>query len=157
MDSESGHHRTPLVQKNAFKIGQLYQFHPVNNLSKLMIFRSPEADCRSAFVIRRKSILIVLAKERHYYKVACSGCEGWINLSEPLLADNNIFAPIDSYRAYEDWRGNNYFFFQGYVMLGSHAAFFLAAIIYITTFAIIFFVYIHHKVEGSNIFLVRRC
>ena len=130
-----------LVAPDSLKIGQLYRFHPCNNLPKLLLYRSPVADCKNAFVIRRQSLFIVLGKEKKYHRIACAGCIGWLNLGNDILNDISIFQPIERYRAYEDWRGNNYFLLQGQLMLGSHGLFFLMSLLYIIVFSTIFFYY----------------
>lgn len=146
--------KQPLIGIEPLKIGQLYRFNPNSNIPKLLIYHSPQADCRNAFVIRRRSILIVLGKDSQYYKVACSGCIGWVSLAPALLADQTVFQPIDGYRCHEDWRGNNHFFLQGRLMLGSHAMFFLAALLYIAVFSSIFFLYTGKRLDHALYVLV---
>eukprot|EP00981_Chlorochromonas_danica_P006604 scaffold1438_cov173-Ochromonas_danica.AAC.9 len=147
MEVESYASKMPFKESDPLTVGHLYSFRPTSNLPKLLIYRSPLPNCTNAFVIRRESILIVLGKTRDYFKIACSGCEGWINLSRELLSDVKVFKPIDHYRLYEDWRGNNYFLFEGRLMLGSHAAFFGVALLYILIFSAIFFLYVGKKLQ----------
>jgi hypothetical protein len=145
-----------LIVPDSLAIGHVYRFHPCNNLPKLLLYRSPIAECKNAFVIRRQSLLIVLGVEKNYHRISCAGCIGWLNLGRDLLNDVKVFQPVERYRAYEDWRGNNYFLLQGKLMLGSHGIFFLVSLLNITVFSIIFFYYIMNKVANAQLLLVSR-
>lgn len=154
-DGSSSEERKPLVEAlPPLRIGQLYQYIPGPSLRTLIIYGSRHSGNSNMREIRRKSILIVLGADRNSYRVASSGFEGWIQLSKELLSDQSVFKPLDSYRAYEDWSGNNYFFLNGRIMIGSHAVFFIACVVVMVLCSALTLYYIIREDFHSPVILV---
>jgi hypothetical protein len=101
----------------------VYKYHPSNEVPKLVL-QSCKGGVNAAVraVVRRESVLIVTDQQGDWWDVTCSGYQGWVRV--PNAIEKGVFKTIDQLPRYEDWRGNNYFFFGGRVMLGSDAKLF---------------------------------
>lgn len=155
--------QTMSESKEGLKVGYLYCFNPCKKLPHLCLkpkmnneIKSPsinrakdnndeknyinESSNSSSnnltYYVRRKSILLVLAKHGAYRKIVTGSYEGWIILSENYYSDEDLFQPRKFYYRYEDWQGNNVFFFNGMLMLGCDANFFLMTFITLVSLTI---------------------
>jgi hypothetical protein len=101
----------------------VYRFHPSPEIPKLVILSAMGgANSTVKAVVRRESILIVTDHLGEWWDISCSGFQGWVKLPDAI--EKGAFRPVDSFRRYEDWRGNNYFFCWGRIMMGSDAKLF---------------------------------
>ena len=146
--------RQPLCPAQGLQIGQLYRFHPSEDLPKLLLYRSALKSCTDAFVLRKSTIFVVLGRQENMYKVICAGCEGWINQDIKVLLDRRKFESLKDYRGYEDWQGQNYFLCQGRFMLGSHGHVFVFSLLYIALYSGIFFFYVVKEHDQSQALVV---
>lgn len=103
-------------------VGQMYFFCPQKHYSILTMYKTQSTSERGVLV-KRRAIVVVLERRGTWRNIFCSGFEGWVNISDDQ-ANSQIFTRAKSIRRHEDWRGNNYFFFNGKVMLGSDGKFF---------------------------------
>jgi hypothetical protein len=106
---------------NPESLGTVYQFTPTMEHPKLRLCTDKRPDAPLKAIIRRKAVLIV--KERcpgQWFYVRCNGFSGWAYISDASI-ESGAFKKVISMRRYENWLGNNYFFFQGRFMVGSDA------------------------------------
>ena len=104
----------------------VYKYIPSNDYPKLRLLSDPMNNknvIHLKAIIRRITIIAVVDKENDWWKVVCSGHEGWIQVL-PAMLEKGVLTPVFKLRLYEDWRGNNYFFLDGRIMMGSDAKLF---------------------------------
>ena len=92
-------------------------------------------------VVRRKAIAIVIEKHDEWWYVTCCGYQGWVKVTDVML-EQGVFVHVEELRRYEDWRGNNYFFCFGKLMMGSDAKFFLLTNFMLLASSALFFLYV---------------
>jgi hypothetical protein len=126
----------------------LLSFHPNASLPKLRLFSQPSISSPLIAIIRLSALLLLhtdpcLEKGEQqgetWYFVHCCGQEGWVQLpadTEGALVRRN------GYKRYEDWQGNNYFFGNGAIMLGSDLHIFLFCNVCIIVPTICFYIFV---------------
>lgn len=134
-------------------VGQMYFFCPKPHFSILTLYRT-QSTSDPGVLIKRKAIVVVLERRGTWRSVFCSGFQGWINISDDQ-AKSQIFMRAKSVRRYEDWRGNNYFFFNGKAMLGSDGRFFAVTNIMAALVLYLFFVHVTLATQAPLIVGVR--
>ena len=92
-------------------------------------------------VVRRTAMVIVIEQQTSHWYVACCGYQGWVNVT-PQMLEQGVLTPTTKLRRHEDWRGNNYFFCCGKVMMGSDAKFFALTNALLLATSGLFFVYV---------------
>ena len=92
-------------------------------------------------VVRRKAIAIVIEKHEEWWYVSCCGYQGWVKVTDVML-EQGVFVRVEELRRYEDWRGNNFFFCYGKMMMGSDAKFFLLTNFMLLASSALFFLYV---------------
>jgi DHHC palmitoyltransferase len=127
----------------------VYRFIPTSRLLKMRLFTDPKDESALKAIIRRKSILIISESIGDWRYVTVSGFTGWTRIPGEFLFNEKCFQEIDEFRRYEDWRGNNYFFFEGRMMMGSDAKFFAFTNLMIALPSILFFYYVTPALEGG--------
>lgn len=143
--------RIPILQNNVNEnrkpmiVGELYEFTPCRELSYLLLYRSPSTNNRFSWVIRKKAIVMVLKRSGNFTLIAGQGNEGWLFLSENLLNDPKIFCPITNYKKYQDWKGDNYFYFNGRLMLSRDKSVFFLSLFLILSSTIPYFGFVLPK------------
>lgn len=121
-------------------VGQMYFFCPKQHYSILTMYRT-QSTSEPGVLIKRKAVVVVLERRGTWRSVFCSGFQGWINISDDQ-AQSQIFVRAKSIRRYEDWRGNNYFFFNGKALLGSDGRFFAVTNVMAAIVLYLFFAYV---------------
>lgn len=134
--------------------GQMYFFCPQQHFSILTMYRT-QSTSDPGVLIKRKAIVVVLDRRGTWRNVFCSGFQGWINISDDH-AKSQIFIRTNSIRRHEDWRGNNYFFFNGKAMLGSDGRFFAVTNGLSATVLYLFFAYVAQESPAPVTIAVRR-
>jgi palmitoyltransferase ZDHHC9/14/18 len=99
----------------------LYRFLSTESLPMLSLYTSKDSNAALKATIRRTTIVVVTKQEGNWWQASCAGFQGWVYINEPF---EKIMEPINELRRYEDWKGNNYFFLNGNIMLGSDGSMF---------------------------------
>ena len=115
---------TEETQGNFLDVGQMYIFHPVRHYSKLTLCKT-QSTADPSVHIKRPAVFVVIERKGTWRSVSCSGHQGWINVSDGHEG-SKVFEKVSTFRRYQDWRGNNLFFSEGRIMLGSDGKFFMA-------------------------------
>eukprot|EP01032_Pedospumella_encystans_P007672 gene7672-9178_t len=115
---------TEETQGNFLDVGQMYIFHPARHYSKLTLCKT-QSTADPSVHIKRPAVFVVIERKGTWRNVSCSGHQGWINVSDGQEG-SKVFEKVSTFRRYQDWRGNNLFFSEGRVMLGSDGKFFMA-------------------------------
>lgn len=123
--------------KGHLECGTLYVFTPSKLYPQLTLYNEKFSSTKK-FLIRKKSIFAVLSSENSWRQITCRGYEGWIKLSDSLTELNHL-ERTEGYSNYEDWRGNNHFYFEGRIMLGSDSKCFLMTNIGLLGVSLVFF------------------
>ena len=133
----------------------LYQFNPNESCPKLRLLSSSSGSSVTLrAVVRRTAMVIALQKDGDWWLVSSCGYEGWTKITEDMLMKRTLI-PIDYLRRHEDWRGNNYFFCSGKVMMGSDAkVFLLTNFILLATSVLFFFGVVPHCVHPITVGLI---
>lgn len=126
---ESSTLKTPMLSSDELENGssisisttpELHMFDPTNECPNLKLLSDINKDSKISIVVRRRSLLVVLAKYNDWRFVLCDGYSGWLNYDNSCI-ENKVVVKIKSFRRYEEWKGNNYFLLHGKIMLGSDA------------------------------------
>jgi hypothetical protein len=103
--------------------GDVYMFHPSRSFPSLALTLNRHS---VLYLLREKSIILVLKQEGTWRLLNSCGKEGWANVSNDFFKSKN-FVNLKNFRRYEIWNGNNKFFCNGFVMLGSDFKYFIIA------------------------------
>ena len=122
----------------------VYQFTPSSSYQRIRLMTSKTNDSKLKAIIRRQSIIIVVTKVNDWWFIICSGFTGWANISNDVETIG-ILKKIKSFRKYQDWKGNNYFYLNGKIMMGSDAKLFLCTNVLLVVPSLLFFVFILPK------------
>ncbi|KAJ1432913.1 DHHC palmitoyltransferase-domain-containing protein [Ochromonadaceae sp. CCMP2298] len=118
-------------------VGQMYFFNPKHHFSTLVLFRA-QSRKEAEVIIKRRAVLVVVKRSGTWRSVYCMGFNGWINISDDQRG-SGVFTQTQSIRRFEDWRGNNYFFAGGQLMLGCDAKYFYVTQICYVIFSLLFY------------------
>jgi hypothetical protein len=107
----------------------LWRFNPNEYKPLLRLYSNRTQDAAMKATIRRCSLLIRTKIEGDWWYIVCAGFEGWVYLGNDNIDIDSktkgiLMERLYEVRRYEDWRGNNYFFLGGRVMIGSDAKMF---------------------------------
>lgn len=116
---------------------QLYHFNATAAQPQLMIYTSLLDTAKLRATIRRNALVIVDKKVNNWWSVHCCGFSGWTYMADML----SNMESVEAVRRHEDWRGNNYFFLNGKIMVGSDGKLFLFTNALILVPSFIFFKY----------------
>lgn len=101
----------------------IYKFIPNASMPELRLYTSRTSRTLKS-TLRNDSLIIVnneiVTATGCWWYVYSQGFEGWAHIGESRT-DMGHFKKCEGVRRYEDWRGNNYFLFDGRIMLGSDA------------------------------------
>jgi hypothetical protein len=105
----------------------LFKFKPSSEYPRLRILSGRtdrnEGGVSLKAVERRVAIIIVTERQEEWWNCNCGGYQGWINITGDMI-QKGVIRPVQKLRRFEDWRGQNYFFCGGCIMMGSDAKFF---------------------------------
>jgi hypothetical protein len=110
--------------------GSLYYYTPIKMVPKLRLFDGKSLNSSLKAILRKKTLLMIDSHasgdptDRWNYLIT-GEVEGWCQFN---LNDENIqeaIRPLTRYRRYLEWKGINFFFFDGKIMFGSDFKFFL--------------------------------
>jgi hypothetical protein len=127
-------------QAGFLDVCQMYIFNPKHHFSTLVLFRA-QSRSEPEVIIKRRSVLVVLKRNGTWRNVYCAGFNGWINISDDQ-STSGIFVQTNQVSRFEDWRGNNYFYMSGRMMLGCDAKYFLLTQFFYLFFATLVYVYV---------------
>ena len=127
--------------------GQLVVFTPGKLLRELVIYKIKSLQHRLALV-KHTCVFVVLSPDAddEWHHISCAGINGWIFIPTELVktlgtsSKNSVFREVPSIRRFQDWKGNNHFFFEGRVMIGPDLGYFLLTNSFMS---ILFVVFIH--------------
>ena len=100
----------------------LYRFKPSTSMPELRLYTSRASTAVLKATLRNSCLLVVsnqLGIDKGWWYVHSQGFEGWTYLGHDK--EKRHVELCESLRRYEDWRGNNYFLWDGRIMLGSDA------------------------------------
>jgi hypothetical protein len=123
----------------------LYKFKPSASMPELRLYTSRTSNAALKSTLRNDCLLIVNSQVGSttgwWWYVYSQGFEGWVYIGG---SDKEMrhFEQCESIKRYEDWRGNNYFFLDGRIMLGSDAKLLLLSYSLILVPSFIFFWYV---------------
>lgn len=143
-----------MLSNSQIDIGNLYQFFPHKLLPRLLLYPSPNLNHRYSETISKKAIFILLQNHGKFKLISCLGNEGWIYVPDQLLLNTDIFLPISTYRAYEDWPGENFFYSDGYIMIGHDRFLCIGTACFIFVLSILFFACVIYKLLYFELYLV---
>jgi len=127
----------------------VYRYKPTTICPKIRLMTKRRSDSKLKAIIRRKSIIIVVMKTNEWWFIICSGFTGWANITSDIET-MGILTKVKSFRKYEDWKGNNYFYLNGKVMMGSDAKLFLCTNLLLFVPSLLFFIFILPKALTVN-------
>lgn len=111
-----------------FVVGQLYRYKPNDKCPRVSVFRLPQTREESHFLgnINRSQIFMCLERiDQRWAKISSSQMDGYIALPPSFQSDREIFQPISSYKAYEDFGSRHIFFGEGRHLVGPDTGYFL--------------------------------
>jgi len=120
--------------------GQMYFFNPQYSYSKLTMYRSKNRS-EAEVIIKRRAVLVIVKRDGNWRNIYCSGFNGWVQVSNSH-ASSNVFERVEQIRRCDDWRGNNYFYWNGSLMLGCDARFFVVTNVLYISFGLLFYIVI---------------
>lgn len=100
----------------------LYRFKPTASMPELRLFTSRTSSAVLKSTLRNSCLLVAskqVGADKGWWYIHSQGFEGWAFLGHDR--EKSHVELCESLRRYEDWRGNNYFFWDGRIMLGSDA------------------------------------
>lgn len=117
----------------------VYLFTPSNNYLRLRLYKEKRRESSLHAIVRRRSLMIVITRSSDWWFIICIGFTGWCYIPPECLTSGTI-RPISKFRRYEDWKGNNYFFLNGKVIMGSDFKFFLFTNVFLISVSLSLFV-----------------
>lgn len=117
----------------------LYLFTPSKKTPILRLFRSRSTTSPLRCIIRRKSLVVVNQTVGDWHHVLCNELEGWCRVDSTR---EGVLSRLSNYRRFLEWGGNNKFFCQGKVMVGSDFNFFLGTNAMFIIPSILFFIFV---------------
>jgi hypothetical protein len=134
--------------------GQLYMFNPQPHFSRLTLCKTRSTNEPGVY-IKRKTILAVVQRIKTWRFVYCAGFSGWINVADDQK-DAGIFVRKENLKRYEDWKGNNLFFANGRIMIGSDGTAFTVTNVMASLVAYLFFWHVAPRAPYATIHTVSR-
>ena len=147
----------PILVNSEIEIGTLYKYLPNKLLPRLLLYPSPNLNHRYSDTIAKKTIFLLLQNHGKFKLISCLGHEGWIYVPDQSLLNKEIFQPLDTFHAYEDWPGENFFYADGQIMLGHDRYLCIGTCLFIFILTILFFACVIHKLLFYEIYLVSLC
>ena len=126
---------------------RLYTFNPGAAIPVLRIYTSMTSDGELKATVTRSALVITtneVGKNEWWYVHTC-GFEGWTHVGHIYGKSYGgllYLEPRDQIRVHEAWRGNNYFFLGGNIMLGSDAKLLIVSNILLILPSLVFLWYV---------------
>lgn len=133
---ESNNPFTEVEEPTSTEIG-LYRFNATSAQPQLMLYTSMLDTAKLRATIRRNALVIVDKKVNNWWSVHTCGFSGWSYVAD---IEGNMEV-VKEVQRHEDWQGNNYFFLNGRVMIGSDGKLFLFTNALILVPSVFFFMY----------------
>ena len=112
------------IDKRSFQGPQVFRFTPQKNVqATLKIHELAAKSSRVIEVIRTTQLVVVDAIDGNWWSMHTEEWSGWA-LFHPGK-DGLLLERVVEYHAYEEWKGNNHFLFNGKIMLGKDVAWFV--------------------------------
>lgn len=130
------------------RVTQLYKFIPIQRVPMLKMFSQRRETSPLRAVVRKQCLIIVEIKVEGWWYIVAQGFEGWIKVNE---SESDLFLiRKPTYKRYEEWKGNNNFIFDGMIMFGSDARFFIFTNILILLPSCLFLLNVAPKMQHST-------
>lgn len=99
---------------------QLYKFQPTCKIRRLDIHCNPNFQSQVSIALHKTCLLTVTKIKDQRWLYVSSGNEfsGWVYYTDELK-NQKALHPVQSFRKYENWKGNNVFLCDGTVMMGN--------------------------------------
>jgi hypothetical protein len=127
----------------------LFKFRPSSEYPRLRLLSGRtdrnQGEVTLRAVERRIAIIIVTERQEEWWNCRCGGYEGWVNVTEDMI-QKSVIKPVEELRRFEDWRGQNYFFCGGSIMMGSDAKFFGFTNVLLIVPTVLLFVFVIPKI-----------
>ena len=122
---------------------RLYKFQPTCKIRQLNILCNPNFQSQVKIVLHKTRLLTVTKIKDQRWLYVNSGHEfsGWVYYTDELM-NNNALHPVQSFRKYEDWKGNNVFLCSGMVMLGNDWLCFGSTLAFFIGISCLFFAFV---------------
>ena len=133
--------------------GELYLFIPSKKFPKLRLFKTRSNTAPLKCIIRRKCLVVITESVDGWHYILCNELEGWCRMGNAAFSPNGgILTNLTFYRRYMEWGGNNSFFCDGRIMVGSDFNFFLFTNFLFITPSALFFVFVIPDMDFSILF-----
>lgn len=131
----------------------IYRYHPTKAFPKIRLYSDRSQDAALRAIIRRSSLIIVTDKQGDWWHITASGYSGWTNIAPVSSRECDVLnvEAVTAVRRYEDWRGNNHFYADGRIMLGSDARFFFVTNVLLVVPMALFFGFIIPDYYGTQL------
>lgn len=107
------------------QLGALYKYTPTKYIPRLRLFDNNSVNARLKAIIRKRSLIVIMETRGNWNYIIIREFEGWCQFS---LRDEKIreaLQPVEEYRRYWEWQGDDVFCCNGKVMIGSDFNFFI--------------------------------
>lgn len=136
------------VLLTGFVVGQLYRYKPNDKCPRVSVFRLPQTREETHFLgnINRSQVFMCLERvDQRWVKISSSQMDGYIALPPSFQIDREIFQPISSYKAYEDFGSRHIFFWEGRQLVGPDTGYFLFSLVAIPTSLVLYIVLVANR------------
>jgi hypothetical protein len=122
--------------------GTLYLFTPNRVIPKLRLFDGKTLQAPLKAIIREKCLIVITQTDENWNYILCREIEGWCQFNRTNETVKEALSRLPEYTRYQEWRGNNVFFFDGQLMFGSDFNFFVFTNILYTIPSLLFFLFV---------------
>ena len=136
------------VPLTGFVVGQLYRYKPNDKCPRVSVFSDKQTREEKHFLgnINRSQVFMCLERvDQRWVKVSSSQLDGYIALPPSFQIDREIFQPISSYKAYEDFGSRHIFFWEGRQLVGPDTGYFLFSLVVIPASLLLYIVLVANR------------
>ena len=130
---------------------EVFRFSSSKDMAILRLCSNRNASASVKAFIRSSSILVVTQRLDSWRYIYCGGFEGWAYI--PPEAEGTVLRRVRELRRYEDWRGANYFFCNGRIMVGSDGKMLALTNALLVVPSLVFFICVLPKLSWYDVIL----